>query len=97
MKATSTEGTVRKLEAHTVGYGADKRVVGTMVTIQTQVTDDHGTVGVDTTVFLEPNSTLPVMGDTVAVLVASEEAVELESLSAAESLALGITQEDDDE
>ncbi len=96
MKVTSTEGTVRKLEAHTVGYGTTKRVVGTMVTVQTQVTDEHGTESIDTMVFLEPNSVLPVMTDTVSVLIATEDDVELESLSENHRKALGIVEDEDE-
>ena len=97
MSITQTEGTVRKLEAHAVGYASDKRVVGTMVTIQTEVTEEKGTVMIDTNVFLHPNSNLPVMGDRVVVIIGSQEDVELESLSEAASLALGITTEDVDD
>ena len=92
---TSTTGVVRKLEAHTVGYATTKRVVGTMVTVQTRVTDEQGTENVDTMVFLEPNSVLPVMLDTVSVLIATEDDVELESLSDNQRLALGIELEDE--
>ena len=97
MKLTNTSGVVRKLEAHTVGYGADKRVVGTMVTVQTRVTDDHGSVDVDTNVFLSPNSVLPVMTDAVTVMIATEDDIELMTLSDNQRLALGIELEDDDE
>ena len=97
MKLTNTTGVVRKLEAHAVGYGADKRVVGTMVTIQTRVTDDHGSVDVDTMVFLSPNSVLPVMTDTVTVMIVTEGDVELESLSDNKNLALGIELEDEED
>lgn len=96
MKVTSTTGVVRKLEAHAVGYGADKRVVGTMVTVQTRVTDDHGSVDVDTMVFLSPNSVLPVMTDTVSVMIATEDDVELESLSSNARKALGIPEDEDE-
>ncbi len=96
MKVTQTTGVVRKLEAHAVGYGADKRVVGTMVTVQTRVTDDKGSVDIDTQVFLSPNSVLPVMTDTVTVIIATEEDVELESLSVEHRKALGIVEDDDE-
>ena len=96
MKVTETRGIVRKLEAHAVGYGADKRVIGTKVTVQTQITDDKGIVDVDTSVFLEPNSLLPKMGDTVTVIIASEGDVELMSLSENQRKALGITEDEDE-
>jgi len=94
MKLTNTTGVVRRLEAHTVGYGETKRVVGTMVTVQTRVTDDSGIADVDTQVFLSPNSVLPVMADTVTVVIATEENLELESFSANARKALGITEDD---
>ena len=98
MKATSTEGIVHALAAHTVGYGTDEHVVGTMVTIRTRVDEEEkGWKNIDTKVFLLPNSTLPVMGDKVVVFIGAQEDVELEALSTEASLALGITREDKEE
>jgi len=96
VKVTETEGIVRKMEAHTVGYSADKRVVGTMVTVQTRISDDKGTVDVDTGVFLHPNSVLPKMGDSVTVIIASQEDVELMSLSDSQRMAIGATEDEDE-
>ncbi len=97
MNVTETAGIVRALEAHTIGYGASKRVVGTMVTVRTRVLDDEGNDDVDTKVFLLPNSKLPTMGSDVVVVIGSKEDVELESLSTEQSLALGVTREDNDD
>lgn len=64
---TETNGTVLELKAEVINPYSDKTVVGTMVTISTEVMVDDKLHSILNKVFLDPNSSVPKIGDEVTI------------------------------
>ena len=64
---SKTKGIVTKLEAEVVDPYSAKIVVGTMVTIQTTRMVEDKAKEINSQVYVEPNSVLPLIGDEVTI------------------------------
>ena len=69
-QVTLFEGTVRKIEADTTGWGDTLRTVGVAVTLQVRRSDAEGNFDKETTIHLPKEIVPPVVSDVLIVQVA---------------------------
>lgn len=69
-QVTLFEGTVKRIEADTTGWGETIRTVGVAVTLTVRRSDSEGNYDKETVFHLPKDITPPVVGDVVVVQVA---------------------------
>ena len=72
---TKTTGTITSLKAQTLGKytSTGERVVGSLVTITTEWMVEDKLEKVESVIFVEPNTMLPVLGDKVTITITKDK------------------------